>query len=517
LVKNYNKLILKDGKLNNVIIIRYLSQKNSHYSSLCSTSFCCTIDGEYYIVNIIPRTISYLRQQNNPYLELFSSSKIISHKNSNKYKIYNIKNYNAKYIVELVRIHPNNCTCCDMQLENAYIKKMMLMSKQMFFIKLKSNYNVANSLTMFYKENFSMRMFILINGLIRNILILYKNLELRYECMILLQKIMHLENEFNNIYNNNVTEDQKYRHMINTLLQNFEDTFIIPHDDKLPFICIPAPEYINDSTFKLLVWYCIPHNYSIYDINRVITNIYKFIKNKKIDSTVFRNIFLYDDDVKQIYGINDKELQIIKNKYIFNIASLIDNNGNYLVDINSLKKYLNDICKLHKLKYNYIFYHYPTGYDTIAFHLHIFKKYSNIVSNNKIGVLSSIITAGHRHNFSHVYARYITYEFNKFNGDLWKNYHIVLYTIPCIYTFLEFIKKNYLYLFNNNHVINIHEFIIFNNDCINNGIIRNEVPYSLPNKQKLNNYYIELFSYDNNMQTLMSNIKNLLVEYKYLN
>jgi hypothetical protein len=367
-------------------------------------------------------------------------------------------------------------------------------------------------------------MFMIINGLVRNIIILYrKNINIKHDCLLLLKQIMNLENIFNNKYPL-IGNKNKYRHMINNLLKNFEHNFIVPETELLPFICIPAPEYEDDNTFKLLIWYVLPNIYDIDKLYVIINNIKNYINNNTFSDNIFRNLYLNSDDIKYIYGFSDSELNIIKDNYFYNISCIIDENGRYKFDINLFKEYLTYICKLHNIEYNYVFYHYPTGYDTSALHFHVFKKYSTITSTNKLGYLSSIITTGHKHNFSHIFARYVTNEFNKFNGVLWKTSHIILYTIPCIHTYITYINNNnYVNIFNKfkkdidskiydkNTII---EFLIkFQYNCMKDNILSNENTFELSDTPEIKSYFKHLYNFNNNFIILIQNINELLEKY----
>lgn len=529
--------IIKNNKIGNMKIVRILKQKNSNISSLCSVSICCVIDDKHFIINIIPRTLSYIKWKtiNNNFdiIEYINQGTIIYETDTTNSKIVLEKHNKLRYTIEFISIDPHNCSGCKLiKSNNQYVDRTVLFIKKLLFIKLDENYNISNLLLNCYKKYFNIKMYLVIYNIIRNIIIFYrKNKEKLNECKKLIKKIIELEsiyNEKNGCAGITITK----------LLENYEtedfymnnDKIYISDSHKCKFVCVPSTKFsdtkIYETNFKLLVWYVTPDIYKLNDIKKSINKIKKYINDRIIKKSDASHKTLSDGDINkemfvEIYDIKDtRSDKIINNEYIYNISSLVSEQYKYKKDYKYLKKFIDNVLIKYEIKdYNYVFYHYLTGYMTATLHLHIFKKHTTIESTNVNRSLTSIITVGHRSNFSHMYAKYITWEFKKFDVNIWYKHHYVLFTILCTDNFIRFVKdKGYSEMIKDmykkekkyiNKETIINEFIEFTYECIKDDVIPDYM-MKLNYKAELEIYYRELYSYNNNIDKIIMVIYNLL-------
>lgn len=85
--------------------------------------------------------------------------------------------------------------------------------------------------------------------------------------------------------------------------------------------------------------------------------------------------------------------------------------------------FLSEVYENYNIKYKNTFYHYPTGFDTIGFHLHIVPK---LLPNS-----------GYNPSYSHQLSRYYWHDYYKFDINIWPKIHHFICSIHCTHTFVE--------------------------------------------------------------------------------
>ena len=175
------------------------------------------------------------------------------------------------------------------------------------------------------------------------------------------------------------------------------------------------------------------------------------------------------------------------------------------------------------------FYHYNTNYYGMTFHLHIFYKYTKVISSS--GNLRSTVIVGERGNFMHEFYYLYTFDYFKFDKDIWSKFHYTVISVMCNNNFVcrmenykEFIKEMYnLYInYKNNNGLfncyntygnnNIEQLInmIYNNsdDTIFDGITQDEI---LKKSEEMITYIHDLITYNKNINKIIKYLYNLFL------
>jgi hypothetical protein len=445
-----------DEFINNIIIHRITDIKDTQFITMCSKSICLSFKNDYYVINIIPRTIEYVNFLSRTVNIMNYITNNYTKKSNDDY--LHIKHNNLLYIIEIIKINPYDCSCCDSDfnkkanLLSKYVKNHIISShKQSLYLILKETFDISNILLDIYKNNFVMSLFTIIHNIIKNLLIYMINStddsEAKHNNYIYIKnKIIDLETMYNNLV------DNKYKNTIFTfhleLLYN-ENTrtldsefFILKNNNS--FYCVPVNEYIEykyklkkgmiveEYPYKLLIWYTEPLINNIIKIKSCVDNIYDYVCEyitKNIIDSKLSLIKIKQDQLRIIYKDIDVK-QYISN-FLYNICSLVEHSDK--------KKELDDflilvITTLGK-KLISVLYHYYTGLDTLGLHLHIVPKvytYSSAQPQKILGV---------RGNFSHDINRYYAHDYYKFNNTRQNFLQYTNCRIFCIKSFQIFIKK----------------------------------------------------------------------------
>lgn len=480
--KTYN--IISNNKFSdffnkNVTIHRITDIKESRISSLCSKTICISIKNNHFIINIIPRTIEYINYKQN-------KGNILRYITNNNKKVERIcgenniyvTNDKLVYIIEMVKIDPYDCTCCNTshKFENNYIDRHIIDShKQSIYLIMKENYEMSEILLKLYEKNFIMSLFTVLHNVIKNLLIYMKydkkdNDNVKHENFV---KVKQIIIDIENIFNNKI-KDTKYKKTIFAmqldLLYNDETREInmefgmISKDPKCSFYCVPVNEYIEykynksekEFPYRLLIWYTVP---LIDDINNIIETaekIKEYINN--YNSNIEHTLSLTPirrEEINYIYGENNNVIS----DFLYNICSLVKHPEKKC----ELDNFLKEVFEELEIKWQTIVYHYYTGTDTLGLHLHIYpKKFIHSAQQAQ-----TII--GYRANFSHELSKYYAHDYSKFEIKIWSRIHYTYYRIFCVVTFRKIIND---YLEENNiDITNINNYHIY--QIIMNGIKQN--------------------------------------------
>lgn len=523
--------------MDNIKINRVLKIKNSKFSSLCSSSICIYCNNNYYVINIIPRTLQFIRDIINTKCVITTNneSKIITlidylyrniggtiksfqlnykdckKKRYDEHKRYfttesydktktfeYLKHNNLRYILEIIKINPYDCygikRLNDIIPKSRYIREYIYFSQLRLDINLKENNEIALMYIEKLKENFQIKMRIFLYNIIRNIIVKYRNNEFSLnDCINFFSKLLEIEEK------QNIPLNKESKYSLKFLLKDYDKKKFYENDtifivDDLPFIGIYSTGYLlnptNPKKFKLLAWFTT--NIEINDFEYVLENIK--LTTQKNKNIIFDNITIYKNDFIKIYGLDNKKFADVMNNFIFNICSLINNK-------NMKKKLDYFLNKYHKnyniLNYNYTFYHYQIGIKAIPLHIHIFKKESIFVGFDDKIYKGYFMVFGKRSNFSleNIYHYALPY-YHLDNS--WKNKHY--YKFKIFKKDIEKIRNYYSKKYLNHDLIDF----IWDNDIGEN--ISTKDLYKINAKE----YFKKLINYEDNKVKLERYFKNIL-------
>jgi hypothetical protein len=545
----------------NINIIRLLNNKDTQFISFCQKTICCEINKDYFIVNIIPKTaeyIKYIYENNGNVLEYLLD--INAYNNIELKKIQYINHSSLKYFLEMVKITPYNCSgyiknsiTLDKVFKNIYIQKYIPLLIKRLPIKFKETYTISQSLIECYKETFVMKMFVFVYNILRLIIIYYRqnyiennishNDKLLNKCIILIDKILKLENEFdtiqrNNIINENILngkkelskeEEYKLFYWFHNIFGNkykqhdfyFNGPFYVNYNTNYTYIGVPDLPYINhpsDKNFRVIIWYTPCNMYSSYNIiHGYITKLENMKDTFVPSSTKYRSfdvIELSESNINGIFG--ELYTKNMKQRYLYNISSL------YTKDFKKqyyfLYNFINDMMiHKYKKKYYYSTYHYPTAATFSTLHIHILLVYS--VFDKQGNSFTSSKTLGPYGTYVYEYYNDYAIDYNKLN-KYWINKHDVMFTIANIDLFIKKIindktislfEKNNTYVFDSD---NINKLIEFMYEYIYNKYIHSRLDIRTESINLAKKYLKELLSFNDyeNAKTFVNHIK-LLIKY----
>ena len=528
--------IISKNKIKNIKIMRVLQQKNSKLSSLCSASVCVTIDGHYFVVNIIPRTHGMLNEMmnRNPKKALdylynnnwpLDRCRIINREHI-EHDILDLdyyKHYDLRYAIEIISINPYDCIGCYIPKSNdkncdqtlkygtRFTQEIALFNRQILLIPINENYTIAKQLESCYKKHFNMKMYLVIYNVIRNIIICYRNKKITFEtAKEFISNIIDIESSFNqnkNIDKNytlwKLLEDYIYETFYNS---NTKEKIYV--DNNSQFICVYAASYSltkNNPEFKLLIWFTTPNITTEHDIKNVIENIKNMEGLNASGNGGFDEIDINKEQFKQIYNLDDNTIEdILTNNYLYNITSLFKSENTWHDFKYDLDLFIKN-CTIHYdiSNYNYTFYHYPTGYYTSTLHIHIFIKESINVGRNSVSP-SNIMTIGRYGTFSHEFSDEMAHPYATLDFSWCKNHKILLRTVPIIN-----IINNTFYQTNKQLIIDIHnenfnekqQFINLLHDIDIGGLFEKRYNIKMLGKDGIN-YHNILMNYKNNVNIL---------------
>ena len=321
----------------NTNIVRILSHKNTYNNSLCSISVCVNDNNKYYVINILPRTISYMFSLKNTknteqiYNYLIDSVYREKYEDFDKKIIY-VNHHNLKYIIEKIKIDPYNCTGCNIakRINNEYINTLLMVIKKIYYINTIENYDISQILTDCYKKNFNINMHILIYNIIRNILICAnKGIIQMDDVKEYFKRIIKLEEKINGI------DNQIYFGKI--LNDNYGDILVL---DGYNFICIPSRSSFTKKKYreKILIWYATPNIYEKNKIIAALDNIELFCNSFNSKDILFSQIEIDKYTFSKIYELTEIEIEELINEYLYNASSLFIKNNNSSRITNHLPK-----------------------------------------------------------------------------------------------------------------------------------------------------------------------------------
>jgi hypothetical protein len=556
--------IIIDGKLANFKIERIISQKNTRIASQCSISACCNINNKYYIINIAPRTPSYIKYLDKTRIDKSELIDFLTKYTTideiilydHKMNIYGKKR--LWYQVELLKIDPNDCTGCNPvksikpHILDDYISETLIMMKRMAFINLDENGILAHKLLDCIKEHFTIKLSIIIYNIIRSIIIVFRNCpNYRKTCKEILKQIVNIEFDYNkhqknkgidNYYFDDILvncDNDNFYYNIETIKNN------IYVEEKLDYITVPSInnkfDNTNEKKYKLLVWYLYKPFFhyiaqtSIIDpirslnvIQNIITNINNIIKNndiiqkynsiRKIDITKSLLYVLF----KNIYDEN--YVTDMVNNMLYNVTSLVEN----VKEKKNIDLFIDNCTKYYKInEFFYAYFHFITIYELWTLHIHLTNKYSKIISVT--GSIANLVSTGYRSNFSHSESKYINHNYKHFDIKLWTYKHQIPIIILCIDNYINYLKNNQHI---NNYIITSYELLeqpnvdskLLNNiniklmnfifSCMDLGLFLN-FPQKLKFENIFRNYFLELLEYNNNTLKMLKILYHISKPLKY--
>jgi hypothetical protein len=377
--------------------------------------------------------------------------------------------------------------------------------RKLLFFPIKENYFISQQLVTCYKQHFNIIMFIIVINIIRNILICNTIDENKKN--MLFNKIIAIEKIFNN--NRKIYNDFYFGYILNK--ENIEHINVYKD---YPFILLPTKEIMIGIQDKYLIWYGAPNIINEIKINNAINEIENICMNDKLNTFTksFSQIYINETQFKNIYGItNTNDVTNIKEKYLYNISCLIDNNGNEKKEKKQLDIFLAFCLDIKKIfYYNYSFYHYITDYDTSTLHIHIYSKKTKYLYH------TSLYSLGNNTNFSHEHFRIPSFEYKKFNTKEWFDEHDFLIKILYYEKIKKLIKTlniNMIYsLINSNMSIQFYDIIYnFMIMCYTKGVFTSN--YFSTGLPKCNDcikiYFKSLLSYKNNLNIIVTELYNI--------
>lgn len=534
----HNVLFDKNRKFNeNLKIKRILSYKGSSYNPNCGFSVCCSIGVTHYIINVIPRTstyishkynnnvldgLSYIMQKNNDNIERYIGS------NNKEYFTMYFKHPKLYYLMEIINISPLNENSCVSLKDNTIIERSTQLLKKMVHIKLDESMKGAYRLINCYKKSFNIPLFIFFNNIIRNLHFFRNDVNYNHIKNVVFKKLADIEkthyqniNKYSNIEFNNY--DTPYTNRIVNYYNN--DNFIFSEDIHNPFIGIISREVNNDySSFKYIIWYTsdiIFTNISLLaNIMDKLQQIYKnnhYVKNEGAD--IFDYTILEEESIRDIYKIGYKEFSIgeYKDNYLFNMSCMFKNKRFF----KTIKKYISNIVNIIYEKTNidklYAMFHYPTVSISSTLHLQIYTKQT--FGNESFSSMNMI---GYMNYYIHEYTKYYFIDYKKIIYDVWPQSHPVFLLIPCAQKLVDLLN-NYYVIYNDKNVLfkdiimelilkknyNNYDYDIVVNFLIECTLRKNNVIYNYlynTHRKYSAKIYIGLLKYKNNFKIFLRHI-----------
>lgn len=450
--------IIQNNKFNvNIKVYNVTIGSNFISSSKCGVNICCEINGKHCIVIIYPLSFKFFYNMKEDIIKYIKNNLVdgtnfeYNYDNDN-YAIVSGYLNNLQYSVQIIKIGNYKCNSCNDRISNdMFMDELILYNKKQTIIKFCSNMKIANYILDYCKNNFQVTFHIIVYNLIRNIIVCYKKNGSKHinKYIGIIDRILIIEEKYNNARNikdyylRNLVGDYKCEEFYN----NDGDIIIDEHYNiNCNYICVLGKEYIdsrNKYEFKYLIWYTA-HNIEEYDdINKVVSNI----------ENVFNNIFEKDlhknrrgvfdipfdkNDISYIYGLGTGETNKYVNKYVYNIASLVDEIGQYK-SLDKFIKFLEMHLTKRSLLYRSYTYHYVTNYVFQTLHIHISLKATLKIS--RTGTMSGIINMGRSGNMKHEHSHSLMKDYYKFRPEIWKKYHSMYIVIKCNGEFVKYIKE----------------------------------------------------------------------------
>jgi hypothetical protein len=543
----HNDLVIKNKLNPSIQVLRILSIKSQGYNSACTVSACCVLNGQYYIINIIPRTSAYIvNNMDNNFNIIKYLLEDITLENTNFN--YNSADYFGEskihnslyYLIEIINISPIKCNSCNILKNEPYINTSLYLSQKKLHIKLDENYETSQKLTNCYNKNFIVKLFNIIYNIFRN-LYKFRNdddyIKLKEYVLINLLKVEHnyLIKIGKEVKKNNETIEEKIKrektYLATELIKKYDKgMFYVSDYEDYPYIANPSRAY-NDQNIKILIWYT-PLNYNKVELKKVVDRLIELsnsltsmVLNEKFpEFYAFNQVDIFKNDILYLYkGLENFDEELYFKNYLYNIYGLMGDG-----DFNDVKKKLDkmivEVVDYYNIKDDYIvLYHYLTHVYMSTLHLHILTNKSKI----DLKIFSSVNTIGYNREDIHEYTKYYFYNYNMLINNVWKYNHTIIISIECVENLIRFIKEYKTIKINQKETsitdlftqlvikkrndITIEEYdniIKFIFACDNKNITKNYL-YFLNETVCGYEYYKSLLSYKNNLKIFIRNILSI--------
>lgn len=426
---NNNKIKLD---IENIKIQKIVQNKISKNSTLCSTSVCAIIDRQYYIINVIPNTNSYVQDMWNEHKRLKKEKGLLLRKRKGnltkvqkeiKGSYFSVLNYlfgSGKSVASNCvnywygksignNEHIDNADTCMEYLEKNDLKYKVEFMETMCFdcegegeCKSKENEKVRfqlkpthilllqddNTSALRYHDHLKKHFKIIFPILIYNLLYVHHCLEIN--------DISRLKDIIKN------------SPFLSNVVKQYENNEMYISCD-YPYICIPSRSMKN----KYTVWYMFLHTLkNKSELDLLMDRLEKFVFGKNMNKVVL--------DINDMLFICGNKFNI--NTYLFNIFSLYNEDGSFASHKNVLDEFLDKVYDKYRLYYYHTYFHYITDEKRSTLHLHIAKK--NTFGASRIS---------HRRNisygkFAHEYNKYFNPLYNHINKLYFFKHYIPVYT-----------------------------------------------------------------------------------------